>query len=77
MRLSRSARLISLGGNTCFALTARGAKIFGPRIGESLGLAAGEDGELTVLASDGGAVMLETELIDWWRALLGRLERNP
>jgi hypothetical protein len=75
MRLSLSAALISLGGSTCFVLTARGAKIFGPRIGESLGLAAGEDGVLIVLASDGGAatlVMLETLLMDWWR-----LERNP
>jgi hypothetical protein len=80
MRLCLSAALISLGGRTCFALTARGAKIFGPRTGESLGLAAGEDGALIVLASEGGAatlVMLLTEDMDWCRAPTGRLERNP
>jgi hypothetical protein len=47
-------------------LTARGAKIFGPRIGESAALVGGEDGALIVLASDGATlVMLETEEIDW------------
>ena len=82
MRLCLSALLISeevLGGSACFALTARGAKIFGPRIGESAALVVGEDGALIVLVSEGGAatllVMLETEEMDWWRA--GRLDRNP
>jgi hypothetical protein len=71
MRLCLSEALISeevLGGSECFALTARGAKIFGPRIGESVALVAGEDGALIVLASEGGAatllVMLDTEEID-------------
>lgn len=82
MRLCLSAALISeeeVGGSACFALTARGAKIFGPRTGESTAFVAGEDGALIVLVSEGGAatllVMLETEEIDWWRA--GRLDRNP
>lgn len=74
MRLCLSAALISpafLGGSACFALTWRGAKIFGPRIGLSAGLVRGDDGALMVLASDAAVsevatlVMLEMEEMDW------------
>jgi hypothetical protein len=70
MRLFLSAALISealLGGTSYFALTARGAKIFVPRICESAALVRGEDGGLIVLASDGEAptlVKLETDDTD-------------
>lgn len=70
MRLCRSAALISLrppDGVAYFALTARGAKIFGPRIGESASLVVGEDGGLIVLASEGAPMVetLETDETDW------------
>ena len=60
----------------CFVLTARGAKIFGPRIGESIGLAGGEDGALIVLESETEVLaVLDTEETDWWRGTCDRLER--
>jgi hypothetical protein len=85
MRLCLSEALISLallGASECFVLTTRGAKIFGPRIGEAAAWVVGDDGALIVLASDGAVVvatlvMLETEDIDWWRPTTGRLERKP
>ena len=59
-------------------LTARGVKIFGPRIGESEALVVGEDGALIVLASERGTLaVLDTEEMDSWRGMLARLERNP
>lgn len=62
-------------------LTARGVKIFGPRIGESVALAGGEDGALIVLASERATLatlaVLDTEETDWWRGTFARLERNP
>jgi len=67
MRLFLSAALISetlFGGTSYFALTARGAKIFGPRICESAARVRGEDGALIVLASEGGAPKLETDDTD-------------
>lgn len=78
--LSAAVSIELLGGAAYFALTARGAKILGPRTGESAAFVAGEDGALIVLASDGGAptlVKLETDDMDWWRPLLERLDRNP
>jgi hypothetical protein len=85
IRLCLSEALISLAlldASECFVLTTRGAKIFGPRMGEAAALVAGDDGALMVLASDGAVVVatlvkLETEDIDWWRPTTGRLERNP
>lgn len=53
------------------ALTSRGAKIFGPRIGLSAGLLAGDDGALIVLASEAAMsdaaklTLLDTEEMDW------------
>jgi hypothetical protein len=70
-RLCRSAALISLkvpDGVAYFALTARGANILGPRIGESASFVVGEDGGLIVLASEAGTptlVTLETDDTDW------------
>lgn len=61
-------------------LTAKGAKIFGPRTGESAAVVGGEDGGLiVVLASDAATLaMLDTEDLDWWRGTdAGRFERKP
>lgn len=60
-------------------LTAKGAKIFGPRTGESAAFVGGEDGGLIVPASDAATLaMLETEDLDWWRGTdAGRFERKP
>lgn len=70
IRLWRSAALISLrppAGGAYFALTARGANILGPKIGEWKVFVAGEDGGLIVLASEGAVTLdrLETDEMDW------------
>lgn len=74
MRLSLSAALISPAltrGSACCALTWRGAKIFGPRIGLSTGFVEGEDGALIVSASDAAVsevatlMTLEMDEMDW------------
>lgn len=80
IRLALSAALISCeddGGSVGFVARGRGMKRAGPRTGEVAALAEGEDGGLTVAASDCATLMtLETEDTDWWRAV-GLLERNP
>lgn len=63
-------------GTVCFALSARGVKLFATRTGEPAACEGGEDGALLVAASD--EATLETEETDWWRVVVaGRLERNP
>lgn len=65
-----SARLA--GATRCFALSARGVKLFAARTGEVAAWVGGEDGGLVVEEAT-----LETEEMDWWRWVAGRLERNP
>jgi hypothetical protein len=67
--------MLGSGRAACFALSAKGVKLFAARTGLAAATVGGEDGALLSPAEETELVVL---LIEAWRGrVAGRLERNP